>query len=112
MGVTEEQLEKFMQMQGSTKEAIQNEWKEDAEKTIKTQLIMDRIREKEDFEIPEEELNAECEKQLKNVPDSEKDSYKDMIKDEMQFAKVLPYLIENNTFKEGEKKSYGDYMGL
>ena len=112
MGVSEEQVEKFMQMQGSTKEAIQNEWRDDAISTIRTQLIMDRIREKENFEISDEELNAECEKQLKNVPDSEKDSYKDMIKDEMQFAKVLPFLLEKNTFKDGEKKSYSEYLGL
>ncbi len=112
MGVSEEQVEKFMQMQGSTKEAIQNEWRDDAVQTIRTQLIMDKIRETENFEISEEELNAECEKQLKNVPDSEKDSYRDMIKDEMQFAKVLPFLLEKNTFKDGEKKSYGEYMGL
>ena len=112
MGVSEEQVEKFMQMQGSTKEAIQNEWRDDAISTIRTQLIMDRIREKENFEISDDELNAECEKQLKNVPDSEKDSYKDMIKDEMQFAKVLPFLLEKNTFKDGEKKSYSEYLGL
>ena len=111
-GISEEQLMKFMEMQGSTKESIQNEWRDDAISTIRTQLIMDRIREKENFEISDEELNAECEKQLKNVPDSEKDSYKDMIKDEMQFAKVLPFLLEKNTFKDGEKKSYSEYLGL
>ncbi len=112
MGVTEEQLEKFMQMQGSTKEAIQSEWREDATHTIKNQLIMDKIRDTENFEVSEEELNAECEKQLKNVPDTEKDSYKEMIKDEMQFAKVLPFLLEKNTFKAGEKKNYSEFMGL
>lgn len=112
MGVTEEQLEKFMQMQGSTKDAIQNEWREDATRTIKSQLIMDKIRDTENFEVSEEELNAECEKQLKNVPDTEKDSYRDMIKDEMQFAKVLPFLLEKNTFKDGEKKNYSEFMGL
>ncbi len=112
MGVTEEQLEKFMQMQGSTKEAIQNEWRDEAVRTIKTQLIMDKIRDTENFEVSEEELNAECEKSLKNVPETEKDSYKEMIKDEMQFAKVVPFLLEKNTFKEGEKKTYSEYMGL
>ncbi len=111
-GISEEQLMKFMEMQGSTKESIQNEWRDNAIQTIKTQLIMDKIREKENFEISEDELNAECEKQLKNVNESEKDSYKDMIKDEMQFAKVAPFLLENNTFKDGEKKSYSEYFNL
>ena len=29
----------------------------------------------------------------------------------MQFAKVVPFLLENNTFKEGkEKKSYKEFF--
>ena len=35
-----------------------------------------------------------------------------MIKNEMQFSKVVPYLLENNKFKDGEKKNYSEYMGL
>ena len=71
--------------------------------------VLDAIREKENFEISEDDLNAECEKQLKNVPDSEKDSYKEIIKDNMQFEKVVPFLLENNKFKEGKKVSYTAY---
>ena len=67
--------------------------------------------EKEDFQISDEELNEACEKRLQNVPESEKDSYKEMIKEEMQFGKVLPFLLEKNTFKTGDKKSYSEYMG-
>ncbi len=109
-GLTEEQITKFMEMQGSTKESIQKDWREGTEKEIRTELILDRIREKEDFEVAAEELDKACEEQLKNVPDAEKDSYRDMIKNEMQYAKVLPYLLENNTFKDSGKKSYSEYM--
>ncbi len=112
MGITEEQMEKFMAMQGSSKESIQNEWKESDLKVVKEQLIMDKIRDTENFEISDEELQKACDEELKNVPESERDSYKDMIKDELQFAKVLPFLLEKNTFKNGEKKSYASFMGL
>ena len=88
-----------------------NEWRPEVVEMLKTQLIMEKIREKEDFQISDEELNEACEKRLQNVPESEKDSYKEMIKEEMQFGKVLPFLLEKNTFKTGDKKSYSEYMG-
>ncbi len=109
-GLTEEQITKFMEMQGSTKESIQKDWREGTEKEIRTELILDKIREKENFEVDEEEFKKACDEQLKNIPEEDRDSYKDMIRNEMQYAKVLPYLLENNTFKENGKKSYGEYM--
>ena len=111
-GLTEAQIEKFMAMQSSTKESIQEEWKPETIKELKEQLIMEKIRETENFEVSDEELNEKAEKQLQNVPEADKESYKSMIKDELQFAKVTPFLIENNTFKSGEKKSYSEAMGL
>ena len=33
-----------------------------------------------------------------------------MIKDEMQFAKVLPFLLEKNSFTEGKKLSYSEFL--
>ena len=107
--LSEDQILKFLEMQGETKENLQAEWRTDVESMLRTQLVLDAIREKENFEISEDDLNAECEKQLKNVPDSEKDSYKEIIKDNMQFEKVVPFLLENNKFKEGKKVSYTAY---
>ena len=111
-GLTEAQIEKFMEMQSSTKESIQEEWKPDTIKELKAQLIMEKIRETENFEVSDEELNEAAEKQLQNVPEADKESYKNMIKDELQFSKVTPFLIENNTFRTGETKSYSEAMGL
>ena len=107
--LSEDQILKFLEMQGETKENLQAEWRTDVESMLRTQLVLDAIREKENFEISEDDLNAECEKQLKNVPASEKDSYKEIIKDNMQFEKVVPFLLENNKFKEGKKVSYTAY---
>ena len=73
---------------------------------------MEKIRETENFEVSDEELNEAAEKQLQNVPEADKESYKNMIKDELQFSKVTPFLIENNTFRTGETKSYSEAMGL
>lgn len=107
--ISEDQLLKFLEMQGETKESFQNGWKDEVTAMLRSQLVLDAIRDKENFEISEEDLNAECEKQLKNVPESEKESYKEIIKDNMQFEKVIPFLLENNTFKSASKVSYKEY---
>ena len=107
--ISEDQLLKFLEMQGETKESFQNGWKDEVTAMLRSQLVLDAIRDKENFEISEEDLNAECEKQLKNVPESEKESYKEIIKDNMQFEKVIPFLLENNTFKSESKVSYKEY---
>ena len=107
--ISEDQLLKFLEMQGETKESFQNGWKDEVTAMLRSQLVLDAIRDKENFEINEEDLNAECEKQLKNVPESEKESYKEIIKDNMQFEKVIPFLLENNTFKSESKVSYKEY---
>ena len=107
--ISEDQLLKFLEMQGETKESFQNGWNDEVTAMLRSQLVLDAIRDKENFEISEEDLNAECEKQLKNVPESEKESYKEIIKDNMQFEKVIPFLLENNTFKSASKVSYKEY---
>ena len=75
------------------------EWRAPAEKDLKAQLILEEIKKKENFEIDQAELDKAYEEKLSNINDeSTKEYYKNMIKDEMQFAKVIPFLIENNSF--------------
>lgn len=101
----------FFKMQNQTKEGIMAEWREPAEKTLREQLILEEIKKKEDFALDQEEYEKACEEQLKSIQDENtKEYYKTMIKDDMQFAKVVPFLLENNTFKAGAKVSYKEFM--
>ena len=110
-GLDEKTLNKFMQMQGESKESILAQWKEGAEKELREQLILDAIKDKENFQVNEEEFNKRCEEDLKNVAEENKEFYKEMLKDDMQYAMVVPFLLENNNFKEGkEKKSYKEFF--
>ena len=111
-GLDEKTFNKFMEMQSQSKDQIFQEWRPSAEKELREQLILDAIKNKEDFALDEEEYKKACDEQLKNIPEANRDFYKEMIKDDMQFAKVVPFLLENNTFKSGEKKSYSEAMGL
>ena len=107
----EKTFNKFMEMQSQSKDAILEEWKPSAVKELREQLILDAIKNKENFALDEEEFKKACDEQLKNVSEENKEFYKDMIKDDMQFAKVVPFLLENNKFKDGkEKKSYKEFF--
>ena len=110
MGYSPEFVEKMLKMQDMTKEDLLENWRKDTEEMIRAQIILDKIMKKEDFPVDEEELNKRCEETLKNIPEADRESYKGMIKDEMQFAKVVPFLLEKNTFKEGKKLSYQEFL--
>lgn len=110
-GLPEEQLMQFFKMQNQTKEAVLEGWREPAKEDIKKQLILEEIKKKENFTVNEEEYNKACEEQLKSIEDeSMKEYYKTLIKDDMEFAMVVPFLLEKNTFKTDKKVSYKEYM--
>ncbi|WP_332447511.1 trigger factor [Sphaerochaeta sp.] len=110
-GLTEEQILQFLEFQKQTKEDVTAPWREAAEKSLRVQLIMEKIKETEKFPLDEEELNKVVEEQLKDVTDeSQKDYYRAMIEDDMRFQKIAPFLQENNTFVEGDEVAYADFM--
>ncbi len=110
-GLSEEQILQILQFQQKTKEDITAPWREAAEKSLRIQLIMDKIKDTEKFAIDEEELNKTLEEQLKDITDSaQHDYYKAMIEDDMRFQKIAPFLEENNTFVEGEEVAYETFM--
>ncbi len=110
-GLSEEQVMQFLGMQNQTKEGIMGEWRADAEKSLRIQLLMDKIKEIENFPVDEAEFEKACEAQLKDVTNEEqKQYYRDMIKDDMQFQQVGKYLLANNTFNEDKTISYDDFI--
>ena len=109
-GLTEEQILSFLKMQGSTKEALLDEWKDSCTSNLKDQLILEKIKEKESFEIPEEEFKTKWEERYSSVGEENKEYYENILRDELQFERVVPFLLENNTFKAGKEVSYESYL--
>lgn len=110
-GLNEEQVLQFLQFQNQTKETVMGEWREGAEKTLRIQLMMEKIKETEDFPVDEKEFEEACAEQLKDIQDEDqKKYYRDMIKDDMQFRQVGKFLLEKNTFKEDKAVSYDDFI--
>ncbi|MGI6437385.1 MAG: hypothetical protein ACOX0D_04990 [Sphaerochaeta sp.] len=72
---------------------------------------MSKIRDEEKFEIDEEKLNRLADAQLAGITDeNQRAYYVSMMEDDMRFAKAGPFLLENNTFTEGEKVEYTTFM--
>ncbi len=110
-GMNEEQIVSYLSFSGQTKEDFTAGWAEPAEKTLRGQLLIEKIKEKENFEVTEEELNEQVELQLKEITDEKtKDYYKEMIKDDIQTRKASEFLLEQNTFNETKEVSYTEFM--
>jgi trigger factor len=110
-GMNEEQVLSYLSFSNQTKESFTEGWREPAEKNLKVQLIIEKIKEKENFEVSEEELAEQVELQLKDVTDENtKNYYKEMIKDDLQTRKASDFLLEKNTFNETKEISYDEFM--
>ena len=109
-GLTEEQLLGFLKMQDTTKEALLDSWRDSCTSDLKDQLILEKIKEKENFEIPEDEFKAKWEERYSSVGEENKEYYENILRDELQFERVVPFLLENNTFKAGKEVSYESYL--
>jgi trigger factor len=110
-GMPEAQILKFLEFQGQSKDDFTASWRESAEKNLKIQLIMEKVKEKENFELDATEVEAVAADQLKDVTDEKmKAYYMASIEDEMKFKKAGEFLLANNTIIEGESVSYDDFM--
>jgi trigger factor len=110
-GLTEEQILKFLEYQQKTKEDMTAPWRESAEKSLRIQLIMEQVKEKENFPVDQADVEKAVEEQLKDVTDEEQIKYyRTMLEDELKFQKIAPFLQESNTFIEGETIGYNEFM--
>jgi trigger factor len=111
VGLSEEQILQFLKFQNQTKEDITAPWREAAAKSLRLQLIMEKIKEAEAFPLEEEEVKKAMDEQLTEITDqAQRDYYRTMIEDDLRFQKIAPFLQENNTFVEGEEVSYETFM--
>ena len=115
----EDQMLKFLEMQGQTKEQMMENWKENAEKSLKTQLIFNKIIEDEKIEASDEEMDEEIKKQAEmyNMPVEDlKKSFgeaglKEYLSNDLKQKKLIDFLLENaKVTKDDEKIDYSDLI--
>lgn len=109
-GMAEAQLLQILEMQGKSREQILDDWKPQSEKSLKVQMLLEKIVEAEKIEITEEELEEES-KQLESIENPQQRAYyRQMLKEDMKTRKAGEVLISGNTFIEGEEIPYAEFM--
>jgi trigger factor len=114
----EEQAEQILAMQGKSKESLLEEWTPQAQQSLKSRLLVNKIIEKEELEVGEEELDEEMKKQaeandmsFEQVKEQYSQSnYMDYLKNDILDRKAYDLIIENADIKEGKKVKFLDLM--
>lgn len=114
----EEQLVQFLQIQGKDRGTIFEEWTPQAERSIKVQLLMEKIIEKESPEVSDDEVEQEIRSQAESAGQEyeslkemfEKNGFTDMVRSDLLHRKAIDLLLEKNRMKKGKKVDYLDFM--
>nr|WP_216664432.1 MULTISPECIES: trigger factor [unclassified Oceanispirochaeta] len=115
----EEQMLQFLEMQGQTKDQMLESWKENAVKSLKSQLIFNKIIEDEKIEVADDEMEEEIRKQAEMykmpVEDLKKSfgeaGLKEYLSSDIKQKKVVDFLLDNAKItKSDEKVDYDDLM--
>jgi trigger factor len=118
-GASEEVLINALEGAGRSKADILAEWRDDAEKSIKTRLIFGKIVEEEKIEASDEEVGEELEKRAEEykmpVEELEKmfggPQFREYLKGELAQKKLFDFLLGAASVTKGEKIDYTDLMG-
>ena len=114
----EEQLLQILQIQGKTKEDLFSDWRENAASSLKKQLIVSNLVEKEKIELDdaayEQELVKQAEKSGMKIEDFKdyitKNRLEDYIKVDIKNDRLLDLLLESAIIKKGKKLTYTEFI--
>ena len=117
-GIDENRMMQMLAQQNQTKEAMVEQWRDDAAQSLKSRLLMTKIIEEEKLEIGDDELEQEIKIQAEqsNMPieqareNIEKGNMMDYFQNQLLDRKLYDFLLENAEIKKGEKIKYLDLM--
>lgn len=115
----EEDVVKLLEAQGRSKEDMLEEWRPEAEKSVKQRLVTAKMRENEEIEATDEELDEYLENQAKqNNLDTarvreyyESQNLLEQVKNEVAERKLFDRILEETTVKSSEKLKLLDAAG-
>ena len=97
-------LDQYLQMIGKTKQEFRDEYKEQAEKQVKTNLVLEAIMKDSKIEVTEEEIGAKIkemaemygqkEEEVKNNPQLRK-----YVEETLKTEKTIHYIVDNAKIK-------------
>ncbi len=96
------EMNKYLEILGTTMEAFREQFASRAENDVKTQLVIEKIGEVESIASTEEEFNEEVKKLAENYKQNEEDFKKHLREDDIEYIKgnivikkTVDFLIEN-----------------
>ena len=116
--IPEEQALRLLEADGKTKEGMMEEWRGDAERRLKTRLLLTKIIEEEKIETADNEIDEEIAKRAEanNMKPEElreqyeQANYMGLIKEDVADNKLFDFLLENAKISKGEKVNFLDLM--
>ena len=117
-GANEESILKYLAVQGKTKESLFEEWRENVDKKIKSQLVIQALIEKEKIESGDEDMENEIKKQAEQSGKTyeeikeyfEKNGLMPYLKSDIINNKLFDFLIENSKITKGKKMDFVDLL--
>ena len=95
-------MEQYMQFTGMTAEKMLEEMRPQAEKRIKTRLVLEAVAKAENIEISDEKLDEEIAKMAKayqmeadKLKEFMGDKEKDQMKQDMAVQEAITFVVEN-----------------
>src|SRR6056297_564684 len=116
--IGEEQVLQILEMQGKRKEDMMSEWRPSAERSLKFQLLVEKIRETENIDATDEEAYEELKTQAEQAGQDyeevkrqyEQNNLIDYVKTDVKNRKLFDFLLEQSKIKKGKKMDYLDFV--
>jgi trigger factor len=114
----EEQVLKLLSLQNKTREALSEEWKPEAEKSLKSSLLVDKMLEAEKIEVSDSEVEEALKKEAEESKQSfdelkkyyEDNHILDMVKSELKERKLFDKLLADSKIVKGKEVKLVDVL--
>lgn len=95
-------LDQYLQITGMSKADLNNQFKPQALKQIKTRLVLEEVAKKENIQVSEDEINAELQKiadsykmDLEKIKGFFGENERKQMADDLAVQKAIDFLVEN-----------------
>ena len=95
-------LDQYLQITGMSKADLNNQFKPQALKQIKTRLVLEEVAKKENIQVSEDEINAELQKiadsykmELEKIKGFFGENERKQMADDLAVQKAIDFLVEN-----------------
>ena len=96
-------LEQYMKYTGTTLDSLKEQFKADAEKNVKTSLVLEKVCETENITASDKEVSKEyddmAEQNGMKVEDIKKYVSEDDVKERIKTRNTIKFLVDNADFK-------------